>query len=87
LADAARATRHGKLPAIVARRAGAIPVIAVVGRSDLSDTAQRAMGLTAVHAIADHTDGNPADDPALSAQLLEDLGRTMPLPARPREIP
>ena len=76
-------TLHGKLPAIVARRASPIPVIAVVGRSDLSDTAQHAMGLVAVHAIADHTDGNPADDPALSAQLLEDLGRTMPLPARP----
>jgi hypothetical protein len=41
------------------------------------------MGLAAVHAIADHTDCNPADDPGLSAQLLEDLGATMPLPARP----
>ena len=30
---------------------------------------------------------NPADDPALSARLLEDLGRTMPLPARPTETP
>ena len=37
------------------------------------------MGLAAVHAIADRTDRNPADDPALSARLLEDLGRTMPL--------
>jgi hypothetical protein len=45
------------------------------------------MGLAAVHAIADHTDGKPADDPALSAQLLEGLGRTMPLPARPTETP
>ena len=80
-------TLHGKLPAIVARRAGPIPVMAVVGRSDLSDIAQRAMGLAAVHAIADHTDGNPADNPALSAQLLEGLGRTMPLPARPTETP
>jgi len=78
-------TLHGKLPAIVARRASPIPVMAVVGRSDLSDTARHAMGLAAVHAIADHTDGNPADDPTLSAQLLEDLGRTMPLPARPTE--
>ena len=38
------------------------------------------MGIQAVHAIADHTDGNPAGDPALSARLLEDLGRTIPLP-------
>ncbi len=83
-------TLHGKLPAIVARRAGPIPVVAVVavvGRSDLTDTARHAMGLAAVHAIADQTDRNPADDPALSAQLLEDLGRTMPLPARLTETP
>jgi hypothetical protein len=39
------------------------------------------MGLSAVHAIADHTDGDPAADPALSARLLEELGRTIPLPA------
>jgi len=38
------------------------------------------MGIQAVHAIADHTDGNPAGDPALSGRLLEDLGRTIPLP-------
>jgi glycerate 2-kinase len=80
-------TLHGKLPAIVARRAGPIPVVAVVGRSDLTDTARHAMGLAAVHAIADQTDRNPADDPALSVQLLEDLGRTMPLPARLTETP
>ena len=40
-------TLHGKLPAIVARRAAPIPVIAVVGRSDLSDAARHAMGLAA----------------------------------------
>ena len=72
-------TLHGKLPAVVARRARPIPVVAVVGRSDLTDTARHAIGLAAVHAIADRTDRNPADGPALSAQLLEDLGRTMPL--------
>ena len=44
------------------------------------------MGLAAVHAIADQTDRNPADDPALSARLLEDLGRTMPL-EYPTETP
>ena len=38
------------------------------------------MGIQAVHAITDHTDGNPAGDPALSARLLEELGRTIPLP-------
>ena len=75
-------TLHGKLPAVVALRARPIPVVAVVGRSDLTDTARHAMGLAAVHAIADHTDHNPADDSALSARLLEGIGRTMPLPDR-----
>jgi len=73
-------TRNGKLPAIIAKRAGQVPVIAVVGRSDISAAALTEMGIQAVHAITDHTDGNPAGDPALSARLLEDLGRTIPLP-------
>ena len=34
---------NGKLPAIIARRAGTIPVIAVVGRSDIT---RNARGLT-----------------------------------------
>jgi glycerate 2-kinase len=55
-------------------------VIAVVGRSDLGDDARQRMGLRAVHAIADRTDGNPANDPGLSARLLGELGRAMPLP-------
>ena len=73
-------TLNGKLPAIIAKRAGQVPVIAVVGRSDISTAALSEMGIQAVHAIADHTDGNPAGDPALSGRLLEDLGRTIPLP-------
>jgi glycerate kinase len=80
-------TLHGKLPAIVARRADPVPVIAVVGRSDLSESARHRMGLAAVHAIADRTSRNPARDPALSARLLEELGRTMPLPTRPMPTP
>jgi glycerate kinase len=78
-------TLNGKLPAIVARRAAPTPVVAVVGRSDLSNGARRRMGLSAVHAIADHTDGNPADDPRLSARLLEELGRTFPLTGEGQE--
>lgn len=73
-------TRHGKLPAIVGGRARPRPVIAVVGRSDLSPAAAAAMGLTAVHALTELTDRNPADDPALSCTLLEELGRTLHLP-------
>ena len=73
-------TLNGKLPAIIAKRAGRIPVIAVVGRSDISAAALTEMGIQAVHAIADHTTGNPAADPALSGRLLAELGRTIPLP-------
>ena len=80
-------TLHGKLPAVVARRAAPLPVIAVVGRSDLGDDARQLMGLRAVHAIADRTDGNPANDPGLSARLLVELGRTMPLPSYVTETP
>jgi glycerate 2-kinase len=75
-------TLHGKLPAIVARRARRLPVVAVVGRSDISEQAQHAMGISAVHAVTDHTDGDPARDPNLTARVLEDLGRTIPLTAR-----
>ena len=76
-------TLHGKLPAVVAQRAAPVPVIAVVGRSDLSERARQAMGLSAVHAVVDHTDGDPAHDPALTARVLEELGGTIPLPGRP----
>ena len=80
-------TLHGKLPAVVARRAAPLPVIAVVGRSDLGGDACRLMGLHAVHAIAERTDGNPANDPGLSARLLVELGRTMPFPRHVTETP
>ena len=74
-------TLQGKLPAIVARRVRPLPVVAVVGRSDLSERARVAMGIRTVHAVTDHTDGDPARDPGLTARVLEHLGRTIPLPA------
>jgi len=73
-------TAAGKLPAVVARRSRPRPVIAVVGRSDISPAATTRMGLTAVHALTDHTDRNPAADPTLTRELLIELGRTLPLP-------
>ena len=76
-------TLNGKLPAIIARRAGQVPVIAVVGRSDINTTALARMGIQAVHAIADL--GDTAGDPVLSGRLLETLGRTIPL--RPAAAP
>ena len=79
-------TRHGKLPAVVARRSRPRPVIAVVGRSDISAAAAEQMGLAAVHALTDHTDQNPAGNPGLSRHLLTELARTMPL-APQRALP
>ena len=73
-------TLHGKLPAIVAQRAGQVPVIAVVGRSDISPATLHLMGLQAVYGIVELTDRNPARDPALTKSLLEQLGRRIPLP-------
>jgi glycerate kinase len=72
-------TLHGKLPAVVAQRSRPRPVIAVVGRSDISAAAANEMGLAAVHALTDHTDHNPAGDPRLSRSLLTQLARTIPL--------
>jgi glycerate kinase len=70
-------TLNGKLPAIVARRAGRIPVIAVVGRCDITPKAQAEMGIQAVYAIADDTTSSPASDPLLSGRLLEEFARTL----------
>jgi glycerate 2-kinase len=76
-------TLHGKLPAVVARRAGSISALAVVGCRDISEQARYDMGIRAVHAVTDHTDGDPARDPDLTARVLEELGRTIPLPGDP----
>lgn len=73
-------TLHGKLPAVVAHRARPRPVIAVVGRSDLSAAATAELGLHAVHALTEHTSANPAGDSALSRRLLTDIARTLTLP-------
>ena len=72
-------TLQGKLPAIVARRSGTVPVIAVVGRSDITPAALATMGIDAVFSLTARTDRNPAGDPNLSAELLADIGRTLPL--------
>ena len=74
-------TLHGKLPAVVARRAAPVPVIAVVGRSDLGDDARQRMGLRAVHAIADRTDGNPANDPGCPRACSASSAGPCPFPA------
>lgn len=77
-------TVHGKLPAVVARRAGGRAVIAVVGRDDLSLAGRQALGLAGIYAVAEQTDRDPARDPELTAAILRQLGRTITLPGQDR---
>ena len=72
-------TLQGKLPAIVARRSPGVPVIAVVGRSDITPAELETLGIQAVFALGDRTDRNPAGDPELSGRLLADIARTLPI--------
>ncbi len=68
-------TRDGKLISVVVQRSGGRPVAAVVGRDALSAEGVRELGLHAVHALADRTDEDSSRDPALSARLLQRIGR------------
>jgi glycerate 2-kinase len=68
-------TLAGKLPAAVARRSGARPIIAVAGRSLLPKEHWPDMGLTRIYALADYTDQDSANDPELSAALLRQIGK------------
>ena len=64
-------TLAGKLPAVVARRAAPTPVVAVVGRNDLT-------GGTSVfaqtYAVADLSEADTAGDPVRTATLLRRIG-------------
>jgi glycerate kinase len=75
-------TLAGKLLAVVTRRSRTVPVIAVVGHSQVDARALELLGIEAVYALSQLTDEDCARDPALSARLLEDLGRRIPLPTR-----
>ncbi|MGY3319060.1 glycerate kinase [Arthrobacter sp. TE12232] len=68
-------TLAGKLPAAVARRSGARPIIAVAGRSLLPKARWPEMAVTRVYALADYTNQDSAKDPKLSATLLRRIGR------------
>ncbi len=69
-------TLDGKLPSVVARRAGT-RVELVVGRSDLTPAAARRHGFAAVHELVALTDADPAHDPALTRTLLTRVGATV----------
>jgi glycerate kinase len=66
-------TLHGKLPAAVALRAAATPVIAVVGRNDLDNDIARTR-FANVFAVADLTDDDTSRDPHRTAELLRYIG-------------
>lgn len=68
-------TLAGKLPAAVARRSGRRPVIGVAGRSLLPRERWADMPLAGVYTLADYTDRDSSKDPALSAALLQQIGR------------
>ncbi|HKU34403.1 MAG TPA: glycerate kinase [Paenarthrobacter sp.] len=68
-------TLAGKLPAVVARRSGHRPVIAVAGRSLLAPTQWSGMSLMDVYTLTDYTDQDSSRDPVLSAALLREIGR------------
>jgi glycerate 2-kinase len=68
-------TLAGKLPAAVARRSGARPIIAVAGRSLLPRERWPEMALARVYTLAEYTDQDSSKDPALSAALLRQIGK------------
>jgi glycerate kinase len=53
----------GKLPAAVARRSGAWPIIAVAGRSLLPRERWSDLALTSVYTLAEYTDLDSSKDP------------------------
>ena len=64
-------TLAGKPPAVVAHRAAPTPVIAVVGRNDLT---QPTPLFADIHAVADHSDTDTANDPQRTASCLQQIG-------------
>lgn len=68
-------TLAGKLPAAVARRSGARPIIAVAGRSLLPRERWPEMPLSNVYTLAEYTDRDSSKDPDLSAALLQKIGK------------
>ncbi|WP_420179866.1 glycerate kinase [Paenarthrobacter sp. TA1.8] len=68
-------TLAGKLPAAVARRSGARPIIAVAGRSLLPKERWSEMALTHVYTLTEYTSQDSSKDPELSAALLRKIGQ------------
>lgn len=67
-------TESGKLISAVTRRAAGKPVIAVAGRSTLTEAAAADLGLSSVITLAERSDVDTSHDSELSAQLLRRIG-------------
>jgi glycerate 2-kinase len=72
---------QGKLLSALIRRCGDKPVIGVGGRSTLGHEERRRFGLASVYTLAERTSANTADDPALSRDLLTDIGHEIGIAA------
>lgn len=68
-------TLSGKLPLVVARRAASVPVVAVVGHNALEVDELPGHHIERIYALSSMTTRDCAADPALSAELLTQLGR------------
>ncbi|MEV2221035.1 glycerate kinase [Nocardia vinacea] len=73
-------TEHGKLLAILARRAHPVPVVAVAGHCTLPRSRWAHAGFGRIYTLGEYTDRDTATDPALSGALLtrigQEIGRT-----------
>ena len=70
-------TLRGKLLAAVARRSGDAAVVAAVGRCLLPRAEWPALQLQSVYAVADRHAGDTASDPALTSDILRDIGASI----------
>jgi glycerate 2-kinase len=68
-------TLNGKLPAVVAQRAGPRPVYAVVGRSQVTAAEQARLGLREICSLTTMTEADPSIDPTLSKSLAATAGQ------------
>ena len=66
-------TADGKLISVVAARAKSRPVVAIAGRSDVTPSEAKHLGLDAIYALADLTDEDTARNPALSLTLVREI--------------
>lgn len=70
-------TTQGKLVSAVIKRSQPTPVVAVTGRTTLTQADHSTAGFAAVHVLGDYTAHDTTKDAALTYQTLTDIGRTI----------